>query len=96
MFTFYFNVGFTYVLVGFIAALIVYYLLRKPIIGNFWGALIIGCIGSFFGGILYVLFDDFFLILTDINSVNIYPAIVAALLLLLVFSRSSRKKNSKE
>ncbi len=50
---FYLNVALTYITIGFAAAILIYYVLKRPILGRFWGALIIGLIGSFLGGVIY-------------------------------------------
>jgi hypothetical protein len=51
MWFFYFNVGLTYLTIGVAAAVFFYFVLKKPVLGKFWGALIVGLIGSFLGGL---------------------------------------------
>ena len=50
MLFYYFNVGLTYFVIGFATAVFYAFMLRKPLLGKFWGALIVGLIGSFLGG----------------------------------------------
>ena len=51
----YLNVGLIYVTVGFACAIYYVFLLKRQILGSFWGALVVGIIGSFSGGILHQL-----------------------------------------
>lgn len=61
MLFYYFNVGLTYVAIGLACAVFYVFILRKTVLGRFWGALIVGLVGSFLGGILRKLdsFDQF-------------------------------------
>lgn len=88
----YLNVVLTYLTIGFAAALIVYFLLKRHVIGKFWGALIVGFIGSFLGGVVYQTFQDFFNSLAVFNDVNIYAAGLSAFLLIWIFSKLSSSK----
>ncbi len=56
MWFFYFNVGLTYLTIGVAAAVFFYFVLKKPVLGKFWGAIIVGLIGSFLGGLVDQLF----------------------------------------
>ena len=89
---YYINVGLTYCTIGFAAAVFFYFVLRKAILGNFLGALIVGFIGSFFGGLLNYVFVDAIRILSDFNSVNIFAALFVSLLLIWIFHRVSPHK----
>ena len=42
MLFYYFNVGLTYFAIGFATAVFYAFILRKPLLGKFWGALIVG------------------------------------------------------
>ena len=89
---FYLNVVLTYLTIGFASAVYIYFILKRRVIGNFWGALVIGFIGSFLGGVVYQVFPDFFKRLSDFNDVNIFAALFAALLLIWIFSKLSSSK----
>jgi len=89
---FYLNVVLTYMTIGFASALYIYFILKRRVIGNFWGALIVGFIGSFLGGVIYQVFSDFFKRLSDFNDVNIFAALFASLLLIWIFSKLSASK----
>jgi len=87
--TYYLNIALTYIIIGFGTALLFYYALRKPVLGRFWGALLIGLIGSFLGGVIEFFLADVIEMLTNLNNVNIFPPIFMAALLIWVFSRIS-------
>ena len=91
MFNYYFNIGLIYFLIGFALALFFVFILKKKMFGNFWGALLVGVIGSFLGGIGEYLFQDVIAVLSNLlNAVNIFPPVIMALLLLWIFSKVSR------
>lgn len=89
MFIYYFNVFLTYFLVGFSGAVYFYFILKKPILGKFIGALIVGLVGSFLGGLIDWLFADIIKKLSDLNSVNIFAALITSLILISIFSKVS-------
>lgn len=91
-FTNYLNIGLTYLTIGFAAAIITFFIMKKNIPGNFWGALIIGLIGSFLGGTIYRLIPEILDKLADINYVNVYAAFAMAFFLILILSRLSSHK----
>jgi uncharacterized membrane protein YeaQ/YmgE (transglycosylase-associated protein family) len=92
--TYYFIIGLTYLLIGLGSAILFYYVFRKHFLGNFWGALIVGLIGSFLGGIIDLFFDDVIEALSNINdSVNMFPPVITAILLLVIFSKISGGKD---
>ena len=91
-FTNYLNIGLTYIAVGFAVAIITYYIMKKSIPGNFWGALVIGLIGSFLGGTIYRLIPEILNKLADINYVNVYAAFGMAFFLVLILSKISSHK----
>jgi len=86
MFGFYLNIGIIYFIIGFTAALIYYFIFRRKTIGKFWGALLVGVIGSFLGAVIEFLFKDVIEFLANISdSVNIFPPIIVAFFALWVF-----------
>ena len=89
---FYFNVVLTYLTIGFAAAIVVYFLFKRHVIGKFWGALIVGFIGSFLGGVVYQAFQEFFESISVFNDVNIFAAGFSAFLLIWIFSKLSSSK----
>jgi uncharacterized membrane protein YeaQ/YmgE (transglycosylase-associated protein family) len=92
MLFYYFNVGLTYFAIGFACAVFYTFVLRKPLLGRFWGAIIVGLVGSFLGGLIDQLFAKFIAFLTDFNSVNIIASLITAAILLSIFSRVSAPK----
>ena len=90
---FYFiNVGLTYLTIGMASAVYFPFILRKPMLGRFWGALIVGLIGSFLGGLIDQLFPEIIAQLSDFNSVNIFAAVITSLLLIWILSKVSASK----
>jgi len=72
-----------YVLVGFLSAVFVYFILRRRVLGRFWLAFIMGIIGSVLGGILL---DDIFRKLTDIYNINVLAAMFLSCILILLYN----------
>jgi uncharacterized membrane protein YeaQ/YmgE (transglycosylase-associated protein family) len=72
-----------YVGIGFLSAIFVYFILKKPILGKFWAAFILGIIGSVLGGLLL---DDIFRKLTDVFNINILSAVFFSCVLILFYS----------
>jgi uncharacterized membrane protein YeaQ/YmgE (transglycosylase-associated protein family) len=89
---FYLRIGLTYLVVGFAVALIFHFILKKKTPGNFWGALIVGLVGSFLGGIVFQLIPDLFKALADFNYVNLYAAFAGAFVLVGVLVKLSSYK----
>ena len=88
MFTYYFNIGLIYFLIGFASALYYVFVLRKKMLGRFWGALLVSVVGAFLGGVIEYFFADIIATLSNLmNSINIFPPIISALLLLWIFSK---------
>ena len=82
-----------YFLIGFALALYFVFVLRKKMLGKFWGALVVSVVGAFLGGIVEFFFSDIIATLSNLlNSVNIFPPIIAALLLLWIFSKVNEKE----
>ena len=92
MLFYYFNVGLTYFAVGFATAVFYAFILRKPVLGRFWGALIVGLIGSFLGGLIDQLFANIIAFLSDFNSVNVFSSLITSLVLIMIFSKVSSPK----
>ena len=89
---YYFTVGLTYVVIGLACAIYYVFILRKPVLGRFWGALIVGLVGSFLGGLIDQLFANVIAWLADFNSVNVFASLFTALVLISIFSRVSSPK----
>ena len=89
MWLYYLNVGFTYFTIGFAVAVFSYFILRKPVLGKFWGALVVALIGSFLGDLVDYIFNDIISLLSDFNSVNVFAALAVSLLLVWVLSKVS-------
>jgi uncharacterized membrane protein YeaQ/YmgE (transglycosylase-associated protein family) len=92
MLFYYFNVGLTYVAIGLACAVFYVFILRKPVLGRFWGALIVGLVGSFLGGLIDQLFSNVIKFLADFNSVNVFASVITALVLIIIFSKVSSPK----
>ncbi len=93
MIAYYLGIGLAYAVIGFGAALLFYFGLNKRYLGNFWGALAIGLIGSFSGGVIAFVFEDLIERLSNINdSVNIFPPVIVATLFLVFFGSISSTK----
>jgi len=94
MFSYYFNIGLIYFLIGFGVALIFYFLVRKQVLGRFWGALIVALVGSYLGGFFGNLLSGVIETLANLyNSVNIFPPIITSFLVVWIFSKVSEKRD---
>jgi len=92
LFSFYFNIGLIYLLIGFAVALITYFAFKKMVLGNFLGALVIALIGSYLGGVLEFVFKDVINFLTNLNnSVNIFPPLITSIILMWIYTKVSEK-----
>ena len=88
MFSYYFNIGLIYLVIGFGVALFFFFVLKKSVIGKFWGACLFAVIGSFLGGAIDYFFSDVIDKLSNIaKAVNIFPAIFVSFLILWLFSQ---------
>lgn len=92
MFFYYFNVGLTYVVIGFACAIFFALILKMPMLGRFWGALIVGVIGAFLGGLIDQVFADVIVFLTDFNSVNVIAAFIASMLMIWILGKVTEPK----
>ncbi|MFP4067809.1 MAG: hypothetical protein ACOCWU_02620 [Spirochaetota bacterium] len=92
--TYYLTIGLSYLVVGFGVALFFYYLLGKSFLGNFWGALLVGLVGAFAGGLVDYFFSDLIDTLANLNnSVNIFPPIATAIIMVWLFSLLSETRD---
>ncbi|MCL2706440.1 MAG: hypothetical protein FWE72_09570 [Spirochaetaceae bacterium] len=93
MFSYYFNIGLIYILIGFGTALILYYVYNKAFIGNFLGVLVVSIIGSFLGAIIEYYFGNIIEALTKVNGVvNIFPSLIVSILIIYIYHKVSEKK----
>ena len=92
MFSFYFNIGLIYLIVGFAVALVSYFLFKKMVLGKFLGALVVALIGSYLGGVLEFVLKDIIYFLSNLNdSVNVFPPLITSIILMWVFTKVSDK-----
>lgn len=92
MFSFYFNIGLIYLIVGFAVALVSYFVFKKKVLGKFLGALVVALIGSYLGGVLEFVFKDIIDFLTNLNdSVNIFPPLITSVILMWLYTKVSEK-----
>ncbi len=90
MSTYYFTFGLTYILIGFCVAMVFHYGLKKSFVGRLWGGVAVGIAGSFIGGFVGHFFKDIIYMLTHVfGSINIFPPLISAFLVLWVFNRIS-------
>ena len=92
MFSYYFNIGLIYFLIGFALALYFVFVLKKKMLGKFWGALLVSIVGAFLGGLIEFFFAEIIARLSNLmNAINIFPPIFASLFLLWIFSKANEK-----
>ena len=92
MFSFYFNIGLIYLIVGFAVALVSYFLFKKMVIGKFLGALVVALIGSYLGGVLEFVLQDLIYFLSNLNdSVNVFPPLITSIILMWIYTKVSDK-----
>lgn len=83
----YVDVGLTYITVGLAAAIFCHFVLRRRVLGDFWGALIVGLIGAVLGGMLDQVLAGVIERLSHFNSVNLFAAGFCAIALIWTLSR---------
>ena len=87
----YVEVGLTFITIGLAAAIFCHFVLRRRVPGDFWGALIVGLVGSALGGVLDQVLagviDGVIERLSHFNTVNVFVAGSCAVLLIWVLSR---------
>ena len=92
MFSYYFNIALIYIIIGFGAALILYYVYNKAFIGNFWGVLIVSIIGSFLGAIIEFYFGNILEALSRVQGVvNIFPSLTISIIVIYIYHKVSEK-----
>jgi hypothetical protein len=86
-----FRVGVTYLTIGAATAVFFYFALKKPVLGRFWGAIIVGIIGSVLGGLLDKLFKGVITYLAEFQEgmVNVFAAVGVSLFMLWLLSKAS-------
>ena len=89
MWFYYFKVGLTYVTIGVASAVFFHFVVKKPVLGKLWGAVVVGLLGSFLGGLVDQLFSSFVTYLSDVNSVNVFAALAASFLMIWLLSKAS-------
>ena len=89
MWFYYFTVGLTYATIGIGSAVFYFYILKKPVLGKFWGALIVGLIGAFLGGLIDQIFSGIIKYLSDINSVNVFASLATSLFMMWLLAKAS-------
>jgi len=88
----YVTVGLSYITVGLACALYFFFVLKKPMLGRLWGAVIVGVIGSFLGGIVDQVFPRLIAELSDFNSANLIAAFLGSMLMIWILARVSPPK----
>ena len=88
----YLNIALTFVTISLACAILSYFVFRQQMAGGFIGAFIVAAIGAAAGGVLAQVFDNLIKTLSNFNSLNIFAAAFAALLLLWFFSKVSGQK----
>lgn len=83
----YVDVGLTYITVGLAAAIFYHFILRRRVIGDFWGALIVGLLGAVLGGVLDQVLAGVIERLAHFNSVNLFAAGFCAIALIWILAR---------
>ncbi|TVR59150.1 MAG: hypothetical protein EA426_08565 [Spirochaetaceae bacterium] len=92
MTTYFLTIGLSYAIIGFAVSLFACFILKKEFIGRFWGALIVALIGSFLGGVIDYVFADLIQVLSNINNtVNIFPPLIAAFVIVWLFGKVSER-----
>jgi hypothetical protein len=89
MWFYFFRVGLTYVTIGVASAVFFFFLVKKPVLGKLWGAIIVGLVGSFLGGLINQIFSRLIQYLSDLNSVNVFAALATSLLMIWLLSKAS-------
>lgn len=92
MFNYYFNIALIYLVIAFAVALFFFFILKKSFLGSFWGALLVAVIGAFVGGVIEYFFADAIQYLTSLaGSVNVFPPLISAFVLVWIFSKAGSK-----
>jgi hypothetical protein len=96
MLDYYILIGLIYIIIGFFFALLYYFVLRKPLLGRFAGALVVAVVGSFFGGVIEYLFSDLIAFFTNFAGVvNVFPPIIVTVIFLHILSLAGGDKRKE-
>ena len=82
-------IGLTYFVIGLGVTIVFHYLLHRRFLGQFWGGLAVGLIGSFLGGTLDFLVFDLDLV-PIAGTVDLVPPVVTSVVLVWIFSLISQ------
>mgnify|MGYP006291437791 CR=1 FL=1 len=94
--TYYLSIALTYIVIAFAVAMLFVFLFRRRILGHFWGALVVALVGAFIGGVVDYLFHDVIEALRNLNgAVNVFPPLIAAVLLLTLFAHFSERSDEE-
>jgi len=72
-----------YVVIGFLSAIFIYFILKRSVLGRFWAAFIMGIIGSVLGGFLL---DNIFRKLTEVYNINVLSSLFLSCMLIWFYS----------
>lgn len=72
-----------YVVIGFLSAIFIYFILKRSVLGRFWAAFIMGIIGSVLGGFLL---DNIFRKLTEVYNINVLSSLFLSCVLIWFYS----------
>jgi hypothetical protein len=89
---YYVIIGLTYFVVGLAVSILFYYVLKRPFLGRFWGALAVGLIGSYMGGTLDFVLLDFDVVPAIAGTVDVVPPALVSVASVWVFSLISRRE----
>ena len=93
--TLYLAIGLSYLVIAFALTLMYVYGFKRSFSGDFWGAFLVAAVGAFLGGVIDFFFADIIQWLSSINGIlNIFPPIIAAVLLLSIFAYLSERKDT--
>lgn len=82
-----------YLMITVVLSLIFFYGLKVKVLGNYWALFFVAFIGAVLGGVIYMLGENFFLSLTEINNfVNIYPPLIASYIAVKIFIKAFKKR----
>lgn len=95
MTTVYLSVGISYIVIAFALTFLFVYGFRRSFAGDFWGAFLVATGGAFLGGVIDYFFSDIIRWLSSINGIlNIFPPIISAGLILVIFAGVSERKDT--
>ena len=90
------SLGLSYIFIGIILAFF-YILLTKQSFQHFWLIAAVSILGTFLGGFVEFIFQDFIHQLTRISGIlNIFPPLISAAILLSLLNSLYKKKDKYE